>query len=80
MSRLKLILRVGGVALAACGCLALGSTFGASESHPGQKSAFTDVARMGAFVTIGRALSVVGAAAFLLSLVVPGRIEDTDDR
>jgi|RhiMetdeSRZDD1v2_1073273.scaffolds.fasta_scaffold1007233_2 hypothetical protein len=76
MRRLKLILRVGGVAVAACGGLFLGSDLGASWSHPGQRSGFTDLARMGAFTHVGRALLAVGAVAFLLSLAIPGRIDD----
>lgn len=73
MRRLKLALRIGGVSLAACGLLFIGS---ASWTQPGQESAFDDFARAGAFAPVGRITLIVGAMAFLLSFVVPGRIDD----
>jgi hypothetical protein len=76
ISRLKVVLRVGGILVAACGLLFLGSDFGTKWSHPGQTSAFTEVARTGAFAQIGGVLLLVGAVAFFVSLIVPGRIDD----
>ena len=78
MNRLKLVLRTGGVVVAALGCLFLGSDLGASWSHPGQKSAFTDIARKGAFTGVGRPLLIAGIAAILVSFAIPGRIDDEE--
>lgn len=73
MGRLKLILRVGGVLCFACGVLFIPLGYGISPKR--DLSAFNNIVDSGAFFKTGLVLMAIGAAVYVISLLLPGEVE-----
>jgi hypothetical protein len=73
MGRLKLILRVGGVLCFACGLLFIPLGYGISPKR--DLSAFNNIVDSGAFFKTGLLLIAIGAAVYVISLLLPGEVE-----
>lgn len=70
----KLILRIGGILCFAVGLLCLPLGYGVSPKR--DLSVFSNLADMHAFIRAGLLLIAVGAAAFAVSHLLPGDIDE----
>jgi hypothetical protein len=74
MSRLKLVLRVGGLLAAAIGVLCLPIGYGVSPKR--DLSVFSNLADMGAFIKAAFVLIPFGVIALVVSRFLPGDAEE----
>jgi len=72
MDRLKTALRVSGIVIALIGTMCLPVGFGVSPKR--DLSLFYNLADLGAFVSAGLILIVVGLVALAISYAVPGEM------
>jgi len=70
LSRLKLVLQMGGVVLFLLGIICLPAGYGLSPKR--NLSAFNNLADLGAFIKMGLVLMGIGLVAFFISYFVPG--------
>lgn len=74
MSRVRVILRVGGTLAAAIGVLCLPIGYGVSPKR--DLSMFNNLADVGAFVTVAVILILLGVIALLVSRFLPGDVSE----
>jgi len=78
LGRLKLILRVGGVLCFVCGLMFIPVGYGIAGRGIAPKrdlSAFNNLVDSGAFLKTGLLLMAIGAAVYVISLLLPGEVE-----
>ena len=74
MSRLKLILRIGGVIVVLVGLMFLPVGYGNSPKR--DLSVFHNIADMGSFIKTGFLLVGLGLIAVVLSFLLPGEMDE----
>jgi hypothetical protein len=74
MDRVKTVLRIAGIVVAASGVMCFPIGYGVSPKR--DLSLFDNLADLGAFVRMGSVLTVLGLLVLGLSFIVPGEMED----